>query len=93
MIDRDKVIPYGIAGLVVALVALLVAIDVVASLPGARPEPPQESPAAVKPFVIETRRDGPTTSSRRRSRGRAAGRSRFRCSSIPERARSCSRPR
>jgi len=52
MIDRDKVIPYGIAGLVVALVAFLVGIDVVASLPGGTvtpAPPPEKPPEALRP--------------------------------------------
>lgn len=51
-IDRDKVIPYGMAALVVALVALLVAIDVLASLPAApaRSAPsPEKPPEAARP--------------------------------------------
>ena len=55
MIDRERFVPYGIAGLVVVLVVGLVGIDVVASLPGApaKPAPPPQvaaaPPAPVKP--------------------------------------------
>lgn len=59
-IDLNKLVPYGLAGLVVALVATLVAIDVVASLPGSKGEvPAQTSPPGARQLVIETRREGP----------------------------------
>ena len=51
-IDRDKLIPYGMAALVVALVALLVAIDVLASLPATpvrSAPPPEKRPEAARP--------------------------------------------
>jgi hypothetical protein len=43
-IDQEKVVPYGLAGFVVALVVILVTIDVVASLPGSKGEASFESP-------------------------------------------------
>lgn len=45
-IDQEKIVPYGLAALVVLLVAVLVVIDVLASLPEApaRPAPPPPEP-------------------------------------------------
>jgi aspartyl protease family protein len=62
--NQGKIVPYGIAGLVLFLVTGLVAIDVVASLPDARgeavpaatPPPAPETPA--REIVIGTRREG-----------------------------------
>lgn len=59
MIDRESFVPYGIAGLVVVLVAALVGIDVVASLPPApaKPAPPPQvaaaPPAPVPPAPVK----------------------------------------
>jgi hypothetical protein len=46
MINRETLVPYGIAGLVLVLVAGLVGLDVVASLPSA-PATPAPAPAPV----------------------------------------------
>lgn len=60
--DQGKIVPYGIAGLVLVLVTGLVAIDVVASLPGAQGETVHAAPAppeaAAREIVIGTRREG-----------------------------------
>lgn len=58
-LDPEKLVPYGMAGVVMALVAFLVTIDVVASLPGGRKGASSDPAAArAEPFVIETRREG-----------------------------------
>lgn len=62
--DQGKLVPYGIAGLVLLLVTGLVAIDVVASLPGAQGEavraetPPPAPEPATREIAIGTRREG-----------------------------------
>lgn len=58
-IDRETLVPYGIAALVVLLVVGLVGIDVVASLPDA-PEAIANAPPSpqAREIVIGTRREG-----------------------------------
>ena len=58
-IDRETLVPYGIAALVVLLVVGLVGIDVVASLPDA-PEATANAPKSpqAREIVIGTRREG-----------------------------------
>lgn len=78
--DQGKIVPYGIAGLVLLLVTGLVAIDVVASLPGAQGEAVRAELRRLRPSRQRARSRSArgararVTSWRRSSWERAAGR-------------------